>query len=560
MNDLTPDNIKEVLNRKPFDIKIMNIDSEISKSNIPLITSSSIFEPNSTKFHPEGLFSEEIFGRVTEITRFTNEAAIKFHTKLIHPVVYTFVIEKKKLYTGILNGTRYAKFNSTDYKFELADENDKNASTGYAFFVKYLPKLVNAERPKSLRAGNIHDLLVKYKNNLFTTSMLVLPAGLRDIDVKSKRLAQDDINKVYLSIINLSAGLIDNELSEDMLFDGIRFQLQKKVAEISTRIQDITSGKKGFFQRHYGARKIAFTTRNVISVGVTNGNNPDDPTTIKSDETMVPLLQTMKNFQPLFINYIKNDLYGELFKRGSTETVPVTNPKTLGIEYVSLPPSEIKRVTNSASVADFINKFKYIGFRESPVSITGTDKKKYWLIVTYQDDGKVFLAKSKDELKELVEKYDIEFDINKLTPLTWAEAIYIASVNIVKDKHGFFTRYPVLGDGSIYPSKIHVVTTTPDKQVLVILDKGKEISMPHYPIKGGNYYESMILHPAKLSGLNADMDGDMLSNNGIWSEDGNAEIDDYLGKLENVIGPDMKLKVKADTDILQLTLRNISID
>lgn len=558
MESMTPDNVKELLTRKPLDVEVMNIRHEIDVGKIPEVTSSSIFEPNSTKFHPDGLFSEEIFGRVTELDRFTTEAFINLNTRIIHPVIYHYIISKKKLFVSILNGTRYARFDNDEYTFVIADQGDKDAGTGYNFFLKHITKLTKSPEPESLRAKNLHQMLVKYKSLMFANEILVLPAGLRDIDIKSSRLAQDDINKIYLSIINLATGLVDHTASEDSIFDGIRMQLQKKVAEIYNQVEDVMSGKKGFLQKHYGSRKSAFTTRNVTSVSVTSSNTPDDPSTIKVDETMIPLFNTIKNFQPQFINYLKNGLFGEIFKRGSTESVPVTDPKSLSIKYVTLPPNEVKKLTNSDSMASYINKFKFTGFRNSPVSVTDSNGDTYWLILTYQVDDKVLLGKSVDELKELADYYKLDFKKADITPLTWSEAIYIASAKIVTGKHVFITRYPVLGDGSIYPSKVHVITTTPDKVVDVVFDKGQSIRVQHFPIAGNAYYESAIIHPSRMSGLGLDYDGDMISINGIWTSDGNAEVGSYLDSIENVIGTDMKLKVKADTDVLGLIVRNLS--
>jgi hypothetical protein len=557
MNEIVPDNIQAILDKKPFDIEIMDVADEVAKHNIPLITSSSIFQPNSTEFHPEGLFSEAIFGRVTDPERYTNEGHIYFNTSIIHQVVFNFIVNKKRIYVDILRGSRHAIYDHKNNKFEIADSVDKGADTGYAFFIKHFPLTVNAKEPKGLRASNMHKLLVKYKDNLFTTKMIVMPAGMRDIDMSTGRLAQDDINKIYLSILNLSAGLVDEETSKDTLFDGIRWQLQMKVHEIDTYNLNAITGKKGFFQGHFGARKIALTTRNVISVGITSVNDPHDPGSIKADETMIPLLQTIKNFQPFFVNYIRDKLYGEIFTRGNTEVVAVTNAK-FDIEYVDISHGEIKKVTDNNNIVRIINKFKYVGFRESPVSIRGVDKKDYWLILTYKIDDKVYLGKNKDELKVLVERSGDVFDIANVSPLTWSEAMYIAAVNITKGKHVFITRYPVLVDGSIYPSKVHVITTDPAKHVTLIFDTGKTMELYHYPTLGVPYFEATILHPSKLPGLNADMDGDTISVNGIWGDDSNDEISAYLGKLHNVIGIDMKLKIQANTDIIELVLFNIS--
>ena len=557
---IVPDEIKEILSRPSIKLTLFNIDQYLEKANLQTITSPNIFEPNSKRFHPKGLFSEEIFGSITSMDRFTTEAVINLNTTIIHPLIFSTNIQKKALYTSIMSGKQYAKFDDQDFSFKLADFNTPGAGTGYQFFMSHLKQLSNSDYSHALRSNNLHKLLVKYKDCLTTSKLICLPAGLRDLDLKSSRLSKDDINKLYLAVLNLAASLSSYGLSEDTIFDGIRYQMQLKVAEIYDYLMDIISGKGGFLQKHYGARKISYSTRNVVSVAINDADTPEAPESIKADETMVPMLNLIKCFQPFFTNYVQKKLYGELFVHGATEKVPATNPGSLTLEYITLKPSEINRYTTVDGVNRIINQFGHVGFRNSPVSIRDDKGKSYWLLLTYSDHvhGRVFLSKTKDDLKRLVERYDVSFDVANIRPLMWVEALYLAGTQISYGKHALITRYPVLEDGSIYPCRIHVITTNPSKRMTVVFDSGLTLDVPHYPIIGKPYFESLILHSSRLKGLGADFDGDTVSLTAIWTKEGNEEIADNLNNVAGVIGPDMKLKLHADQDTVKLAIHNLS--
>ena len=457
-----------------------------------------------------------------------------------------------------MTGQSHAIFNETTFNFEMVSEGTEGAETGYAFFIKHMRFLAKAPQPKALRARNLQQLLITYQKNLTTSKLLVLPAGLRDIDLQTTRLSKDDVNKVYMSILNLSAGLVDYESSEDPLFDGIRYQIQLKIQTLFDYIEGITKGKYGFFQKHYGSRKVAYSSRNVVSTPILDADHPDDPTNLNADETMIPLLNTLKIFQPFFNHFIRNRLYGELFLHGTTEKLPVTNPKNLSIEYISIRNAELNRYRTDKGVDRLINQFKYVGFRESAVSIRDLNNKEYWLLLTYRIPGKVFISKTAEDLKAITSRHEIEFDQTIVKPLTWTEAIYLGAIYISKDKHVVMTRYPVTGDTSIFPSKVHVVSTKPSERVTVYMDSN-EIDAIHYPIMGSPYQESLIVHQARLSGLNADFDGDVLSASGVWGKESNEEMDKGMNDISNIVGDNMQLKLKVNMDTVELVIHNLSI-
>ena len=91
--------------------------------------------------------------------------------------------------------------------------------------------------------------------------------------------------------------------------------------------------------------------------------------------------------------------------------------------------------------------------------------------------------------------------------MTWAEACYIATELAVEGKHAHVTRYPVLGDGSCYPTKIHLCSTIPGRVVHLIdmtMPEHPVRMFPEYPILGNAYQDTVVVSFDRLVGLSAD--------------------------------------------------------
>lgn len=549
--------LDNLLKRASVKFRLLNYDKYISDENIKIINNPSIFEANSKTFHPEGLFSETIFGPVTDLSRFTTFGWINLNTMLIHPVIYAEIVHRRKLYTGILSGKKYAKWDNKASDFVLADSDEKGANTGFKFFTQYLHRLTKS-KTTSLKNKNKIALLKAYKDNLFMTKFLVMPAGLRDIKLSSSRLSQDDINKKYIQLISYTNGLSGHALSHDTIFDPIRYNIQNKIHDIFNAIYDMMKGKYGFLQEHYGKRKVALSTRNVASVEVSERKSVDDPLALTVNEAALPLMNAIKAFQPFVVKFIRKDLYGEVLGTGSNENIALTDMTSFDTAYVNVKPSEIRRYTDSSEVNKFINRFKHVGFRSSPVSILSDKGVSYCLLVVYIEGTDVFIGKNKQDLQELVEANGNTFDLKKVRALTWAEALYIAIQDIVKDKHVLVTRYPVTGEESIFSAKVVPLSTIEFMSAKIHFNSGITKDVLRYPKLDSSYRESIGVSSSRLAGLGADFDGDMLNCIGVWGDEGNKEIGSYLGSIHNLVSSDFTLNFDTTSDITKLVLFNLS--
>ena len=83
--------------------------------------------------------------------------------------------------------------------------------------------------------------------------------------------------------------------------------------------------------------------------------------------------------------------------------------------------------------------------------------------------------------------------------------MYIAVFTATDKKYCTITRYPAIEIGSIFPAKVKIGSTVPNREVL-FHRPDSTITFPHYPILGNSYLDSTVFHPSQAAGLTADYD------------------------------------------------------
>jgi hypothetical protein len=400
---------------KPFNTQLLDVDRYITSNNIQEIKSYSIMSASSTDFHPEGLFSEEIFGQIGSPDRMTRFAFIRLNTRVFQPYVYKAILQLKQLYGQVMLGNVYAKFDEKERDIVRCDADDPDGDTGYSFFMNHFDKIQFEDTGSAKRKQKI-QMLTKYKDILTINKCLVIPAGIRDIKNENGMISQEDINKIYQTIMSFASRLVPG--SNNPLYDSIRMNLQKKVYELYTYIENILTGKHGFLQGAVGSRKIALGTRNVISAVHLNATSTDDPTYLKHDETKCPLYQTMKAFMPLVKYHLKVGAFDTIFDSGETQ-IPLVDKKTKKLVYVEVDSSEVEKFTSFDAIDTMINKFKNKTMRDASVDMKGADGKYYHLYLVYDKDDELILFRNIDDLKTIYGKDENEIDMTCVRPMTW---------------------------------------------------------------------------------------------------------------------------------------------
>lgn len=486
--------VSATINR-PLDPRLFNIDILVLNNDntkfLREVKSPLIFEVSSKLFHPEGLFSTEIFGPVGSRIRNEKEAYIDLRLPIIHPLVYETILSLNNKYIKIIEGRSFAIFNKATGDFELTD--GPEGDTGYTFFIQHLDDLKYKENESEERGFKI-KLVKKYGNRASMMSKwLVLPAGLRDYTEDEKgQPSEDEINSIYRKLLSTASMIRNSKIAEaDLkLLDPIRLRMQKTVVELYSYIKSLLDGKSKYIQSKFTARAVQYGTRNVITPIPAKISDLTKPNKITTNHTVVGLYQYIKAIAPITMNRVLSVFMHRILNPNSNAAYLV-NPDTMKTELVNIPAKKRDEWLSMDGLNDIMNKLAQSDIRFEPVMID-----KYYLLLLEDTGSKITVFRSTDDIEEGTNP-------KNLRPITYAELFYL-SVYDVKDKYpGFFTRYPVAGLGGVYPTRIYLKTTVVGRTVEYTFG-GITKTVYEYPILGELFTESMSPATNKLARLGAD--------------------------------------------------------
>lgn len=482
---------------QPLDYKFFNIDiitvRDEDVKNLGEITKPNIFESNTTKFDPEGLFSTDIFGPLGSDIRKTSLGYIDLKLDTMHPHVFTLLMSLNSKYEEILEGKIRAK-----YDIEKGDlvEDKINGKSGYSYFMSVLPRIKFNDNGSEERKHKI-ELVKRYANQKhMSNKLLVLPAGLRDYRVDSSgKPMESEVNSLYrkvLAITNLIKTIKVNEKNAELL-DPIRFKLQKAVCEIYEYFYGLINGKKKFIQDKWVKRAIVNGTRNVLTpvpYKLTNLNNNK----ITTNHTVCGLYQFIKAISPITMNRVKTMFINKFISQNSN-TAKLVDAGTMKTTLVNININKRDEWLSMEGMVKIMNKMKQPDLRFEPVIIDNN-----YLQLVY-DNGRDIVVL--DDTRDITKDMEPEF----IRPITYIEMFYI-SIYEVKDKYpGFVTRYPVANLGGIYPCYVYVKTTFKSRVVNMTIN-GNKMVMEEYPILGEECMESVSASAQHIKALGGDYDGD----------------------------------------------------
>lgn len=389
----------------PFNIQIMDVDDFIQRHSLLPVTSTAIFETGTKRFHPDGLYSEAIFGQVGSRDRLVRKGYIDLHTDIVTPHLYKQLISLRSYYKDIISGKAYAKLDPEIKDLILAEPDEPGADTGFQFFVKSLPKITFARTDSVKRTDKI-DLLEKYRDRLIIDKLIVLPAGIRDVKITDDYISPEEINKFYVSILQLASGLPSNK-SDEPLYDAIRFQIQTKVMAIYDYITTLIDGKNGFAQGKFAARKLTYGTRNVITaLPITRVEDPSSDRCIGPDEIEVPLFQAMKSSFPLIVYSLQQIFFNTVFSN-QTNKIPLIDPDSLFINYVDVDTAVVSMYTTDTGINDLINNYRTPEIQWEPVKIKGKNEnneiKDYYFYLLLDVDNCLRVGRSATDIKDKID-------------------------------------------------------------------------------------------------------------------------------------------------------------
>jgi len=278
-------------------LKFIDMD-KFSKSLIPVTTSDLFSRPN--EFHPDGLYSERIFGNLESPERRQNYSYIDLYTKVIHPAALKIIIRLNR---------KIELFLSTSETFNL-DSNgslvlDPNGFTGLTKFIEIFPN-IKFRGETETRKRFIELLKRSYdEDTLFIDRIPVMPPDFRPAyQDEEGNWVVDKINDIYQSVLRKSIQVRSSGRS-GVLFDLLSYGLQLAVNEHDKYIRSRVEKKNGLIRDQMLGKRIDFSGRAVITPG------PD----LKINEVGVPFRIAVNLFEPFIIHRL---LYSE-FKKSDLE-------------------------------------------------------------------------------------------------------------------------------------------------------------------------------------------------------------------------------------------------
>ena len=530
---------------EPLNIELLFATEEDTKLLRP-VKVLDITDGMTKNFHPDGLFSLDIFGKPGGELRNRRFSYIDLGVKIIHPTLFKVLVRLKGLYGDIIAGKAYAIWNKKTKDFDKSTIVE--GQTGYEFFVSHLHELQFEERKSQSRKTGT-ELFEKYRANPYISRLLVFPAGLRDYTVdETGKPSEDEVNTFYRKIMKISFSLSNISVETNLEYlDQTRNGIQNSVQELYEHIINMLRGKKKAIQGHWATRAVLNSTRNVITSHVTPVVEYGGDRNVDPNETVLGMHQFMRSIIPLIVKSIREKFSYNVFPGNSGQAVLI-DPKTLKKEVDRIDPYHYDRWITYDGIERTLASFGDQHLRHLPLKVAG----KYMMLI--YEDGNVFrMLQDIDDLPEHLDK-------KKVRPATLTEMLYICSYEHAADTFGYNTRYPVAAYGGIYPSGVYLRSTVNTK-ILTELDDAwepKPYKAMEFPVTGEKFFESMCPNSKNIAALGADYDGDKMSFIAVWTDEGKEEIKQLMNSWEFYISGEGRMSFSFSDDVIDLILTSMT--
>jgi DNA-directed RNA polymerase subunit beta' len=292
--------------------------------NLDEVTSLKTF--GKKKFHPSGLFSEQIFGPVRNYTcqcgiyhgvsksggtcaecgvdvinsdsRRKTFAKIVIPIPVVNPLFYDLVVDLggktfKKAIDDLMRNDKSVLYLDDDGFFVSVGETEPEGIIDKWERAEAIKILVNGLATQMVEEGVPEwKLILDNIDNLLIDTIIVLPPDLRPTSKSSGETKQlmDKINRYYVQILTKKEIMRDTVINiqrDKALYYTYFKQLQKDVSELYTRILEKMAKKEGLIRGNILGKRIDFSGRAVIT---------PDPT-LQLEECKIPYIMALEIFK-----------------------------------------------------------------------------------------------------------------------------------------------------------------------------------------------------------------------------------------------------------------------
>lgn len=521
-------------------LDILDIERFVKVNNCQVITNPRAFAKNNIP-SDDGLLSNRIFG-ITNEERNGIFAYIDLHGWFIDPSCYKSWCAVDKNIKSIVHGIDTFKVNE---KGQLVQ--DPAGKTGIEFLRKNIDKIKFATNTSIKRDINV-QYLEKNRNKMFIQKYLVIPAGYRDKNTsdKSRTVGLSGINKLYNDLIVASNALT---ATQDYMFDAtdsMKGRVQEIILNIynwfcgasSSTSSEINNrgiqGKFGILRRANMSKTSNYASRLVITAPELKAENPDGMK-VDLNTSAIPMSACIAAFRDFVIfqtrRFFDNEFSGvqtyPVMVKGKVEYMEIDAPQIFFSDDRII--KEMERFLHG-----YNNRFVPV-----PIPVKNSDKTYY---MSFR--GRYGNIPNEENPQPVYSRF-----------LTWCDVFFIACMEAVKGKHVLITRFPIDSFTNQIVTKVTVSCTKESEPMTV---NGE--FYPYYPkIRQENigtdtsnkFIDTMNFSNLYLKGMGGDYDGDQITVKGVYTEEANAELEQFMNSKQNFVTFGGKPSKASEGDAIQ---------
>lgn len=526
---------------RQLNIKPLDVDKFIKVNELKAITNPMFFARTNMPT-VDGLLSNEIFG-ITKDDRTTIFAYISLAGEyFLHPLAY-------KIWSRLDSNVKLCVYEMDTFVYDPEKgklKSDPKGETGLKFLMKLI-KTVDFKKTGSSKREVKINFLEKYREKLFMKDVVVIPAGMRDVNTEADgKVGVGEINKLYNAIVRDAKALQESDDYGLSLNGTLRGRIQDNIVKIYnwfifgrdplTGADAQASGlsrKLGLIRRAGMKKSFDWGSRLVICTQNLRKEKLSD-LDVDLDSIGLPLAAVCANLFPYMLYWIRNWFSNRL---SDVQTLTVYNTKTKKLEQTKI--DSWQTVYSDERIKKEIGRFMHgMSNRFVPIEapiMNPTKGTNYYL------QFKGYNVPNEDIAKKLIndQMSKESFHLNS-RPLTWCDLIYMAAMEVTKDKMTLITRFPMDSYYNQFPAKIKVISTIETEPILVwntFYKKYPKITLADINQNSSNHFVDVALpNNVRLGSIGGDFDGDTVSSKVPYSIEANDELYKAINAKIHYIG------------------------
>lgn len=460
---------------------LTDIDQYIKINDTMEVTTQAIYTSGGA-FHPNGLFSEEIFGQ-TEDARWYRCSFIKLPLYIFNPLIAKTIISRGG---GIIKKCAYGEARCTLINGVLTQKED-GEYCGFKDIYNIWEKIDLDKTLKTRADDNLVILKKSPKHVVFTNKILVVPPNFRQIGMKNGKQARNELNTMYMHLLGLKT--ITAHSTTNTIYQ-VYNKFQEASINIYTYLQNFVSSKNGYFQKALLAKNSTWSVRNVISAP----KYDTDDTPISIFRSGYPLHSVVSLFYPIIRFNVKQFL--------TFNNIQMIHPNKEEVKS-----GNIENIYDDKMIDDIL-----LIYMKNPGS-------RFKILYLDPENTKPIMF----------EALDVKTNQPISRPLTITDVIYICCKHAVVDgdKMVYTVRYPIGDYMGAFFTKVHVLSTNKTTKIIFQNEKFDyypiiDTSLPHRVV-ATSFADTMTPSNSNLPKWNGDYDGDTVKSVGIFSDEANEQ-------------------------------------